>query len=101
VADIWTGEGIWEGWRLTTDHPASSYGQPVLVDPDGIAYSPGDIRKRIYQADVARQLGVTAAAITGRIQRGTLPPVDGVDAQGRGFWYYGTIKDVLERGGAE
>ena len=30
-------------WRYTTDHAASSYGQPVLVnDETGIAYGPGD-----------------------------------------------------------
>lgn len=28
--------------RLTTDHPASSYGIPVLVDADGIAYGVKD-----------------------------------------------------------
>jgi len=44
--DIWIGTGIWAGWRLTTDHSASSYGQPVLVDPDGNAYGPGDILKK-------------------------------------------------------
>jgi len=82
----WIGEGIWAGWRLTTDHADSSYGQPVLVDPDGVAYGPGDIRRRIYQADLAREEGVTPAAITGRINRGTLPPFDGVE-QGRGYWY--------------
>jgi hypothetical protein len=41
--DIWQGTGAWQGWRLTTDHPASSYGQPVLVSPDGIPFGPGDI----------------------------------------------------------
>lgn len=30
--------------RYTTDHAASSYGQPVLVDDEtGIAYGPGDL----------------------------------------------------------
>ena len=28
---------------LTTEHAASSYGVPVLVDEDGIAYGPADI----------------------------------------------------------
>jgi hypothetical protein len=27
---------------LTTDHAASSYGQPVLVDGEGRAHGPGD-----------------------------------------------------------
>lgn len=31
------------GWSLTTDHSASSYGQPVLVSPAGDAYGPGDL----------------------------------------------------------
>jgi len=31
-------------WELTTDHPASSYGQPVLVNRgSGEAFGPGDI----------------------------------------------------------
>ena len=29
-------------YRVTTDHAASSYGQPVLVAPNGTAYGPGD-----------------------------------------------------------
>jgi len=33
-------------WTLTTEHAASSYGQPVLVHrTDGVAYGPGDIVK--------------------------------------------------------
>ena len=31
-------------FRVTTDHSASSYGIPVLVDADGIAYGPGDVQ---------------------------------------------------------
>lgn len=96
MTDIWRGEGTWEGWRLTTDHPASSYGRPVLVDPDGIAYGPGDIRKRIYKADFARMIGATPAAVAGRISRGTLPSFDGVDERGREYWYHGTLKSVLK-----
>lgn len=92
MSDMWTGNGIWRGWRLTTDHSASSYGQPVLVDPEGTAYGPGDIRKRIYQADLARELGVTTAALRGRIDRGTLPAYDGTDEQGRGYWYASTLE---------
>lgn len=90
--DIWTGSGTWDGWRLTTDHAASSYGQPVLVDPDGQAYGPGDIRKRIYQADYARELGVSTAAIRSRIRSGTLPEYDGTDEHGRGYWYAATLQ---------
>jgi hypothetical protein len=69
----------------------------VLVDPDGIAYGPADIRKRIYQADVARMLGSTAQAIVGRINRGTLPRFDGFDERGRGYWYEGTLRSVLHK----
>lgn len=29
--------------KLTTDHPASSYGIPVLVDDDGNAFGPADV----------------------------------------------------------
>jgi hypothetical protein len=31
---------------MTTDHPASSYGMPVLVTTDGTAYGPGDMAGR-------------------------------------------------------
>lgn len=89
--DIWTGTGIWAGWRLTTDHAASSYGQPVLVSPDGRAFGPGDIAGNFSQADLARALGVSRAAITGRLDRGTLPAFDGYDNNGRGYWHYETI----------
>lgn len=90
--DIWTGAGIWQGWRLTTDHAACSHGQPVLVDPDGNAYGPGDIRRRVYQADLARELGVSPAAVAQRFARGTLPPYDGDDEQGRGYWWASTLQ---------
>lgn len=94
--DAWTGKGIWEGWRITTDHASSSYGQPVLVDPDGRAYGPGDIRTRLYQADVARKLGVTPQAVIGRLSRGTLPAYDGHDESGRGYWFSETVRHLFE-----
>lgn len=40
---LWVGQGIWEGWTITTNHTDSSHGQPVLVDPEGGAYAPGDL----------------------------------------------------------
>jgi hypothetical protein len=43
TGDLWVGTGAWQGWRLTTAHSASSYGQPVLVRPDGAALGPRDI----------------------------------------------------------
>jgi hypothetical protein len=43
TGDLWVGTGPWQGWRLTTAHSTSSYGQPVLVRPDGTALGPGDV----------------------------------------------------------
>lgn len=43
MSNIWEGTEDWEGWILTTEYPASRYGQPVLVSPDGTIYGPGDI----------------------------------------------------------
>jgi hypothetical protein len=37
------GEKTMKTYRLTTNHAASSYGQPVLVDEAGTAYGPNDI----------------------------------------------------------
>lgn len=37
--------------RVTNEHPASSYGQPVFVSADGSVYGPGDgavIGRRLY-----------------------------------------------------
>lgn len=88
----WIGKGVWEGWRLTTEHSASSYGQPVLVSPTGCAYGPGDIEPSKYtQSDLARVLGVTRGAIADRIRRGTLPPFDEP-----GIWYRETIISKLK-----
>lgn len=43
-------------WRYTTDHAASSYGQPVLVnDETGIAYGPAD---RMATSEVASFLDI-------------------------------------------
>ena len=44
TGDLWVGTGPWRGWRLTTAHSVSSYGQPVLIGPDGVARGAGDIR---------------------------------------------------------
>jgi len=41
--DIWNGTGTWEGWKITTGHSKTNNGQPVLIDPDGVAYGPDDI----------------------------------------------------------
>lgn len=100
-------DGVWAGWRMTTDHPRSSYGHPVLVSPDGQAFGPGDIAgaQRLYQADLARLLGVTRGAINGRINRSnqaaesgrerSFPAEDGVDDQGRPYWYAQTVAHLI------
>lgn len=93
--DIWTGDGIWAGWRLTTDHADSSYNQPVLVSPDGRAFGPGDIAGTFSRAALARSLGVSRAAITDRIKRETLPAFDGIDKNGREYWHYETIRHLF------
>ena len=37
-------------WKLTTDHAASSYGQPVLINPaTGVVFGPGEIVKIFEQ----------------------------------------------------
>ncbi len=46
TGDLWVGTGNWRGWRLTTGHSAASYGEPVLVRPDGSALGPGDLARR-------------------------------------------------------
>ncbi len=97
MSDIWKGDGVWSGWRITTDHAASSYGQPVLVSPSGQAYGPGDIesekhRGKYTQSALSRVLGVTKQAIRDRVKRGTLPPFDEP-----GIWYEDTIRPYIEK----
>jgi hypothetical protein len=48
----------------------------------------------IYQADLARKLNITRGAVADRLRRGTLPPFDGVDSNGRGYWTPETIKHL-------
>lgn len=51
-------------YRLTTDHAASSYGAPVLVDMQtGVAYGPADVVP-IYNDDLGH--GITAAELVDR-----------------------------------
>jgi len=62
------------GWELSTDHAASSYGQPVLVKRStGQAFGPGDILTAgtgdVLAADAVRRLAKTAK----------------LDAEGRGL----------------
>lgn len=49
---------------MTTDHPASSYGQPVIVGENGAAYGPGDIYDGDWSGDMGapRDRAMEAAA---------------------------------------
>jgi len=75
-------------WQLTTEHAASSYGQPVLVHRGtGEAYGPADIIKAypsygpMPAVDVVRRLAKTAnldkegKALVARFI-GLVPPVE-------------------------
>ena len=75
MSNHWTGTGIWQGWCITTDHSASSYNQPVLVDPAGQAYGPGDIINRdlIGLREAAAMLGWDPRRVTTYRQRGSFP----------------------------
>lgn len=50
---------LFNGWTLSTEHAASSYGIPVLVDRNGEAYGPADIivhgGRAISAADFVRE----------------------------------------------
>ena len=37
--------------HLTTEHSASSYGQPVFVADDGAVYGPGDLNGYLHKVD--------------------------------------------------
>ncbi|OPG98450.1 hypothetical protein B2I21_08860 [Chryseobacterium mucoviscidosis] len=87
---------LWPDWFITTDHPASKDGIPVLVSPSGRTYGPEDIEPPLYsQAELAKALGVSTAAIRDRIRRGTLPEYDGHTSSGRGYWFIDTIKHLI------
>ncbi|MEN1985283.1 hypothetical protein [Paenibacillus hubeiensis] len=95
---------IWPEWTITTDHPASKDGVPVLVSPAGKVYRPEDVDPdpdRFNQTDLAKALGVSTAAIRDRISRGTVPEYDGFTKSGRGYWMADTIKHLIKGGQAE
>lgn len=78
----WIGQGVWTGWYIENDK---------LISPTKQSYSPTDIEPDRYtQADLARALGVSRAAIKDRLNRGTLPPFDG-----ESYWHYETIKHLF------
>lgn len=95
--DIWTGTGVWSGWKLTTDHATSSYGQPVLVAPDGRAFGPGDILATDYvgQKEIAEMLGWSKQQVSNYFKDGRLPEPDQMVA-GRPLWKKKKIEDYLD-----
>lgn len=97
MGDIWTGTGVWGGWRLTTDHSASSYGQPVLVDPDGKAYGPGDIlaSELVGQKEICDILGWSKQQVSNYYKDGRLPDPDQIVA-GRPLWRRNKIEEYRE-----
>ncbi len=90
----WKGVGIWKGWRLTIEHSSSSYGQPVLVDPEGNAYGPDDIRRKYTHQEFADKLGISKQALQDRRNRGTVSEPDRMIG-GRPYWYESTIRKHL------
>ena len=40
---LWSGRGTWEGWKIRKQYQGCKFGESVLVDPDGVPYSPSDI----------------------------------------------------------
>lgn len=97
--------GQWQGWRLTTDHAASNYGQPVLVSPSGKAYGPGDIdrpewsigKEKFSQADLAGALGVSRVRVGELLGQSKLPPFDGHLPNGRGWWSFDTMQEIVDK----
>lgn len=57
------------GWHMSTEHPASSYGIPVLVSPDGGAYGEGDM---LTTTQVAELYGVSTRRVQAMIAAGRL-----------------------------
>lgn len=96
--DIWTGTGIWSGWRLTTNHSASSYNQPVLVDPDGKAYAPDDILAPdlVGQKEICNILGWSKQQVSNYYNNNRLPDPYQVVA-GRPLWTRQQIEDYRDR----
>lgn len=97
MSDIWQGTGIWQGWRLTKDHAASSHNQPVLVDPDGKAYGPGDIvsGQLIGQKEIGELLGWSKQQVSNYYKEGRLPEPDQVIA-GRPAWSRSKIEEYRD-----
>lgn len=77
MTDLWIGADAWTGWKVTTDHASSSYGQPVLVSPDGIAYEPGDITSldEVYSgSNAAAKWGINESTLQDYATQGKFYP---------------------------
>jgi hypothetical protein len=70
--------------RLTTDHSASSYGQPVFVDDDGQAYNWADIADISTAAALGRKGGraTSEAKTEANRAKANLPPGPGKNPRG-------------------
>lgn len=67
------------GWALSTSHSASSYGQAVLVSPQGKPYHPGDL---LTLTQVAQIQGVTPQTVSIKATRGSLPTTEMLGRRG-------------------
>lgn len=77
MPDLWIGGDTWAGWKVTTDHASSSYGQPVLVSPDGMAYEPDDITSldEVYSGpNAAAKWGVNESTLRNYATQGKFYP---------------------------
>lgn len=54
------------GWMLSTEHPASAYGVPVLVSPEGDPYGPDDL---LSPTEVAELRGIQRSTLYAYINR--------------------------------
>ncbi|MDF2648246.1 MAG: hypothetical protein K0Q73_4051 [Paenibacillus sp.] len=99
MSDIWIGNGIWQGWRLTADHAASSYNQPVLISPTGKTYGPGDIETppphKVSHQQLADLIGISRQALMERRNSKTVPAPDGEGENGRPYWLFVNIRHLI------
>ncbi|OQA34210.1 MAG: helix-turn-helix protein [Betaproteobacteria bacterium ADurb.Bin341] len=74
--------------RCTIDHPASSYGQPVILADDGsvMDYAPGIKAARaklgLTAAQLAEKLGVSERTVNGW-EQGRMPKTAGLNMLGK------------------
>jgi hypothetical protein len=60
---------------LTTDHPQSNYGQPVLVAPDGVAYGTADMPEGCLSEPLPGAWGEQERVFLGRMADADLGPL--------------------------